>query len=48
MTAWYDGTLPGPALALPIHYASAALVGAAAGIGLAHSFEATATNPTEA
>lgn len=48
LAAWHAGTLPGPALALPIHYASAALAGAAAGIGLAHSFSATQADPAEA
>ena len=36
--AWYTQSLPGLALALPVHYASAGLMGCALGLGLAQNF----------
>jgi len=40
LAAWYAGDLPGAALALPIHYASAAVVGCTLGIAWAQSIVA--------
>ena len=37
LATWYAGKLPGAALALPIHYASAAVAGCALGIGWAQT-----------
>lgn len=40
LSAWYAQELPGVALGLPIHYASAAVMGCAAGLGVAQGIEA--------
>ena len=40
MVAWYGQKLPGPALALPIYYASAAVAGSSMGIGFGQSLDA--------
>lgn len=42
LSAWYTGNMPGLALALPIHYASAGIVGVTLGIGWAQTILATA------
>ena len=39
IAAWYGGDLPGLGLALPIHYASAGLAGAAMGVGAGQLLE---------
>jgi hypothetical protein len=36
---WQTGQITGPAMALPIHYASAGMVGVAMGIGLAQAID---------
>jgi len=41
LRAWYGQQLPGIALALPIHYISAGVGGAAAGVGMSQVIEAT-------
>lgn len=41
LAAWYQQSLPSVALALPIYYGSAALVGCVVGAGLAQRFEAS-------
>lgn len=57
LAAWFAQTsssaaanarLPGPAMALPIHYASAALAGCAIGVGMAQAFDAARVQATEA
>ncbi len=48
LAAWFNGDLPGLALALPIHYASAAVAGCAAGVGIAQGFEAAKAKPGNA
>jgi len=47
LAAWFEGRLPGSALALPIHYASAGVAGGALGIGWAERLRAGAAE-TEA
>ncbi len=44
LKAWYHQSLPGLALALPIHYASAGLVGCTLGMGMAQTFNETVTD----
>lgn len=41
LAAWYRQQLPGVALALPVHYASAGVAGCASGLGLAQVIEAS-------
>lgn len=56
LAAWFTQTssaaagarMPGPAMALPIHYASAALAGCAIGVGMAQAFDAARVQATEA
>ncbi|MEX1015966.1 MAG: hypothetical protein WDZ31_04400 [Phycisphaeraceae bacterium] len=43
--AWYDGRLWGPAMALPIHYAAAGLVGVTLGLGLAQAIDHSRVAP---
>ena len=43
LRAWFDQSLPGLALALPIHYASAGLAGCTLGVGLAENFNDSMT-----
>lgn len=42
LAAWYHGQLPGPALGLPIHYASAAIVACTIGVGWAQVLQGSA------
>lgn len=47
LEAWFAGGLPGVALALPIHYASAGVAGCAMGVGLAQGIEAAKVQVVE-
>jgi hypothetical protein len=48
LEAWYAGELPGVALALPIHYASAAVAGCTLGLGVAQALHVPHHSPAAA
>ena len=48
LAAWYRNQLPGLALALPVHYISAGLMGTSIGMGLAQSYERAKTHVVHA